>query len=112
MESLIKQAFVHIPVVEALVGKGHYDLVGPNGDIILPQVWDGVIEPGWTITIHMWPIPEFSDKSESPTQTDSVETVGNMKVEKSQCLRGSSLNQAAKEKAIDRLCTKPSIRGG
>jgi hypothetical protein len=27
------------------VAEGHYDLIGPNGDIILPQVWETVIEP-------------------------------------------------------------------
>ncbi|KAJ5288962.1 hypothetical protein N7478_001992 [Penicillium angulare] len=58
MEDLIKQAFLHIEVIGPHVNKGHYDLVGPNGDIILPQVWDDVVEPDWTITMHMWPIPE------------------------------------------------------
>lgn len=40
------------------VQKGHYDLTGPNGEIILPQVWDKVIEPDWSITMTMWPMPE------------------------------------------------------
>ena len=58
MEELIRQAFLHIEIIGPHVADGHYDLVGPNGDIILPQVWDTVIEPDWTITMHMWPIPE------------------------------------------------------
>lgn len=58
MEELIRQAFLHIDVIGPHVNDGHYDLVGPNGDIILPQVWESVIEPDWTITMHMWPIPE------------------------------------------------------
>ncbi|PWY77148.1 hypothetical protein BO94DRAFT_604240 [Aspergillus sclerotioniger CBS 115572] len=58
MEELIRQAFLHIEVIGLHVAEGHYDLVGPNGDIILPQVWETVIEPDWTITMHMWPIPE------------------------------------------------------
>ncbi|PYH97009.1 hypothetical protein BO71DRAFT_448270 [Aspergillus ellipticus CBS 707.79] len=58
MEELIRQAFLHIEVIGPHVAEGHYDLVGPNGDIILPQVWETVIEPDWTITMHMWPIPE------------------------------------------------------
>lgn len=58
MEDLIKQAFLHIEVIGPHVAEGHYDLVGPNGDIILPQVWETVVEPDWTITMHMWPIPE------------------------------------------------------
>lgn len=45
---------------------GHYDLVGPNGDIILPQVWETVIEPDWAITMHMWPIPEKPKEEPAP----------------------------------------------
>ncbi|OJD18584.1 hypothetical protein AJ78_01425 [Emergomyces pasteurianus Ep9510] len=58
MEDLIRQAFLHVDVIGPHVAEGHYDLVGPNGDIILPQVWETVVEPDWTITMHMWPIPE------------------------------------------------------
>lgn len=58
MEELIKQAFLHIEVIGPHVAEGHYDLVGPSGEIILPQVWEEVIEPGWSITMHMWPIPD------------------------------------------------------
>jgi hypothetical protein len=38
--------------------EGHYDLVGPNGTIILPQVWETLVEPGWAVTMHIWPLPE------------------------------------------------------
>lgn len=57
MEDLIRQAFLHVDVIGPHVAEGHYDLVGPNGDIILPQIWETVVEPDWTITMHMWPIP-------------------------------------------------------
>lgn len=58
MEELIRQAFMHVEVIGPHVADGHYDLVGPNGEIILPQVWETMIEPDWAITMHMWPIPE------------------------------------------------------
>jgi hypothetical protein len=58
MEELIKQAFVHVDVIGPLVLEGHYDLIGPNGEIILPQVWETMIEPDWSISMHMWPMPE------------------------------------------------------
>ncbi|KAL8807497.1 MAG: hypothetical protein Q9182_000662 [Xanthomendoza sp. 2 TL-2023] len=58
MDYLIRQAFLHVEVIGPHVAEGHYDLVGPNGEIILPQVWETVIEPDWTISMHMWPIPE------------------------------------------------------
>ncbi|EER36741.1 predicted protein [Histoplasma capsulatum H143] len=58
MEDLIRQAFLHVDVIGPHVAEGHYDLVGPNGDIILPQVWETVVEPDWAITMHMWPVPD------------------------------------------------------
>ncbi|KZF26906.1 hypothetical protein L228DRAFT_21520 [Xylona heveae TC161] len=58
MEELIKQAFLHVEFLGPHVAEGHYDLVGPNGEIILPPIWETVIEPDWAITMHMWPMPE------------------------------------------------------
>jgi hypothetical protein len=66
MEELIRQAFLHIEVIGPHVAEGHYDLIGPNGDIILPQVWETVIEPDWAITMHMWPIPEKPKEDPPP----------------------------------------------
>ena len=58
MESLINQAFNHVDTIGPLVMEGHYDLVGPNNEIILPGLWEKVIEPDWTVTMHLWPMPE------------------------------------------------------
>jgi len=58
MEDLIRQAFLHVEGLGPHVQDGHYDLIGPNGEILLPRVWETTIEPGWAITMHMWPIPE------------------------------------------------------
>lgn len=58
MEELIRQAFLHVDVIGPHVAEGHYDLVGPNGTIILPQVWEMMIQQDWAITMHMWPMPE------------------------------------------------------
>jgi hypothetical protein len=58
MEDLIRQAFLHVEVIGPHVADGHYDLVGPSGEIILPQVWETVVEPDWSITMHMWPMPD------------------------------------------------------
>ena len=43
------------------VKRGHYDLLGPNGEIILPILWEFLIRPGWGITMHMWPLPAEHD---------------------------------------------------
>ncbi|KAL8703931.1 MAG: hypothetical protein Q9201_002881, partial [Fulgogasparrea decipioides] len=66
MDRLIRQAFLHVEVIGPHVAEGHYDLVGPNGEIILPSVWKNVIEPDWAITMHMWPMPEPPKPEEPP----------------------------------------------
>jgi hypothetical protein len=57
MEELIRQAFLHVEIIGPHVVEGHYDLVGQSGEIILPQVWESMIEPDWAVTMHMWPLP-------------------------------------------------------
>ena len=55
MEDLIGQSFNGLPTDDHLLQHRRYDLVGPNGLIILPRVWERVIQPGWIITMHFWP---------------------------------------------------------
>jgi len=58
MEELIRQAFEHVDEIGPHVQSGHYDLMGPDGGIIIPSAWETTIEPDWKITMHMWPMPE------------------------------------------------------
>jgi hypothetical protein len=55
MEELIKQAFLHVEIIGPQVQEGCYDLIGPDGEILLPTVWERVVQPDWLITMHMWP---------------------------------------------------------
>ncbi|MCJ1416627.1 hypothetical protein MMC32_002965 [Xylographa parallela] len=71
MEDLIRQAFLHVDVIGPHVAEGHYDLLGPNNDIILPRVWETVVEPDWTITMHMWPMPDPPKVDEVPPIFDA-----------------------------------------
>ena len=73
MEELIRQAFLHVDVIGPHVAEGHYDLFGPHGEFILPQLWETTIEPGWIITMHMWPIPDHSFKAEGPPGQPAME---------------------------------------
>ena len=66
MEELIRQAFIQVKDIGPHVQEGHYDLLGPNGEIILPTVWDTVVEPDWTVSMHMWPMPEPEKPPEEP----------------------------------------------
>ena len=75
MEFLIKEAFVHIPGIGPHVAEGHYDLLGPHGEIILPHVWETVIEPDWTITMHMWPMVEEKEEEPAPPPPPDITPV-------------------------------------
>lgn len=72
MEELIRQAFLHVENIGPHVQDGHYDLLGPNGEIILPQVWETVVEPDWTITMHMWPMPEPEKPKTPPLEGEII----------------------------------------
>ena len=74
MEELIRQAFLHVDVLGPHVAQGHYDLVNSDGEIILPQVWEAMVEPGWEISMQMWPLPDLSFKDEEPPGEPAVET--------------------------------------
>lgn len=58
MDELIQQAFLHVDGVGKLVQAGRYDLLGPNGEIILPQVWESTVEPDWQINMILWAVEE------------------------------------------------------
>ncbi|KAI2618551.1 hypothetical protein GGS26DRAFT_584906 [Hypomontagnella submonticulosa] len=66
IEELIKQAFLHVDVIGPHVQQGHYDLIGPSGEIILPQMWDKVVEPDWSVTMHMWPMDRKPQRANFP----------------------------------------------
>ncbi|KAK5625170.1 hypothetical protein RRF57_000886 [Xylaria bambusicola] len=67
MRELIEAPFAHIEGLASEVQAGHYDLVGPDGSIILPQTWDQIIQPGWDIKMEMWPmVPEPSQQPAIP----------------------------------------------
>ncbi|QIX00123.1 hypothetical protein AMS68_005640 [Peltaster fructicola] len=59
MEGLVKQAFSHVEPFHHHVLEGRYDLIGPDGEIILPQVWETTVKPGWEIEMVMWPMEEL-----------------------------------------------------
>lgn len=67
MHGLICQAFKRNKLSDAreLVEEGKYDLT-VHQDIILPQVWECVVEPGWRVSMQMWkPKPHKSSSHKS-----------------------------------------------
>ncbi|CAG8957145.1 hypothetical protein HYFRA_00009346 [Hymenoscyphus fraxineus] len=67
IEELIKEAFLHVEIIGPHVNEGHYDLISPSGEIILPRAWETTIQEGWDITMHMWPIPESQKAHGNPS---------------------------------------------
>ncbi|MBE3047082.1 hypothetical protein IMZ48_32075, partial [Candidatus Bathyarchaeota archaeon] len=53
MEGLIKQAFRVVDVIGPVVQGGHFELFRPNGEIILPQVWESLVQPGLKMMMVM-----------------------------------------------------------
>ncbi|KAI1841930.1 hypothetical protein JX266_011900 [Neoarthrinium moseri] len=76
MTGYIMEAFVHVDVLGPHVQAGHYDLVGPNGVIILPSTWEVLARAGDAITMQMWPIDVRSTgpKSASPNAAPTPST--------------------------------------
>ena len=71
MEKIVKEVFQHVDVIGPRVQRGMFDLIGPNGEMILPQVWDQVIEPGWQITMAMWSVDVANVEKEMKSKKTS-----------------------------------------
>ncbi|RFU34275.1 hypothetical protein B7463_g2056, partial [Scytalidium lignicola] len=63
IEELIKQVSTPVNSIWPQVREGRYDLTGPNGEIILPQLWESVIKPGLSITMHLLPTSRSSKQT-------------------------------------------------
>lgn len=66
IKKLIYQACVEIEEIRPRVAGGQYNLIGPKGNVILPHTWERVVEPGWAITMRMWPVHGSLEDSEIP----------------------------------------------
>ncbi|KAF2400547.1 hypothetical protein EJ06DRAFT_434184 [Trichodelitschia bisporula] len=73
METLINQAFLDFDVIDKHVHEGHYDLLGPDGEIILPEVWESVVKPDWAIIMHMWLGPPKLKSDEELSRHEELE---------------------------------------
>jgi hypothetical protein len=58
MKALIEQSFAHVDNLYDHVADGCYDLIGPNSEVIMPEYYEDVIQPGMTIKMLLWPLPE------------------------------------------------------
>lgn len=54
MESLIKRSFSHVESMDSKIFRGRYDILSPAGEIVLPEIWDSVVKPGWVVELRFW----------------------------------------------------------
>lgn len=73
MENTIWQTLGSLDFFKPLVQEGKYDLIGHDGEIILPQVWETYIKPGMSVTMHMRPEPEPDTLSPPEYSSGSIE---------------------------------------
>ena len=49
---------LHVDEFSPLMEAGCYDIVNPDGEIILRSCWESMVQPGWQITMAMWPMSD------------------------------------------------------
>jgi hypothetical protein len=62
MQTLIDEAFP-LEDLRPIVEKGCYDLWSHSGKIIMPEFWQDLVQPDWTITMRMWPVPDLQQSA-------------------------------------------------
>ncbi|KAL6714174.1 hypothetical protein ACLMJK_008668 [Lecanora helva] len=58
LEGLIRRRFTPHDPVGLKVFKKEYDILSPTGEIILPETWELLLQPGWTIGMRLRPTQE------------------------------------------------------
>ena len=74
MENLIKRSFSHVESVDSRIFRGRYDILSPEGEIILPEIWDSVIRPGWVVELRFWDFrtAEGTNRMDPEARVDEV----------------------------------------
>lgn len=60
MQGFIREAFLPMDAIRLYdqqithVAKGCYDLISSSGEIVLPSLWEDVVEPDCEFTILFW----------------------------------------------------------
>ena len=70
MENLIKRSFSHIETLNTQIFRGSYDILSPTGEIILPEIWDTVIKPGWVVELRFWDYTKARETSQQECEID------------------------------------------
>ncbi|KAL8993869.1 MAG: hypothetical protein Q9169_006024 [Polycauliona sp. 2 TL-2023] len=67
---LLTEAYRSNESMRSMVAGGHYHLLTPNGEIILPKVWHAIVSPGLALTLQLRPGSEqHLSKDDSPVKS-------------------------------------------
>ena len=77
MENLIKRSFSHVESMNSKIFRGSYDILSPSGEIILPEIWDSVIKPGWVVELRFWDFrtAEETDRKDPGASAEEIAPV-------------------------------------
>ena len=70
MENLIKRSFSHIETRNSEIFRGSYDILSPTGEIVLPEIWDTVIKPGWVVELRFWDYTKTRETNQQDSEID------------------------------------------
>ena len=70
MENLIKRSFSHIESLSTKIFRGSYDILSPTGEIVLPEIWDTVIKPGWVVELRFWDYTKAGERNQQEYEID------------------------------------------
>ena len=73
MENLIKRSFSYIESLNSKISSGSYDILSPTGEIILPEIWESVIKPGWLVELRMWNTREAAEVVQENSDVGGLE---------------------------------------
>ena len=74
MENLIKHSFSQVESMNSKIFRGSYDILSPAGEIILPEIWDSVIKPGWVVELRFWNFRTAEKTDRKDPEVGVVET--------------------------------------
>ena len=59
MEDLIQQTCLPVATIRQQVEERRYSLLGPNNRVVLPEMWETVVQEDLNVVMHIWSTPDF-----------------------------------------------------
>ena len=73
MEHLIQRSFSYDESINSKIFRGSYDILSPTGEIVLPEIWDTVIKPGWTVELRIWNFQRAGGMMQEDSNVGAIE---------------------------------------